>query len=80
MVKEIIDQGHDQEQFSKFLLAQRGGTGALDIDQWTFQELDRAVQEFQEKNKNPYIEDELEPRFYVKKRDDFNWVDLEEEA
>ena len=31
-------------------------------------------------NKNPYVENDTDPRFYVKKRDEFNWEDLEEEG
>jgi|TARA_B110000285_G_C14850809_1_gene479832 hypothetical protein len=31
-------------------------------------------------NKNPYTEESIEPRFYVKKRDDFNWEDLDEDV
>jgi hypothetical protein len=31
-------------------------------------------------NKNPYLEESVEERFYVKKRDDYNWQDLDEDA
>ena len=36
LVKEIIEQGYDQEQFSKFLLAQKVGCKVLNIDEWNF--------------------------------------------
>jgi hypothetical protein len=35
------------------------------------------VREFQDLNKNPYVESKEPDRFYVNKVDDTNWEDLE---
>lgn len=79
LVKEIIEQGFNQDQFTLFLQTWKASDqidNALNIDQWTFDELDEAVKVFQEHNQNPYMEHEPE-RFYVNKVDDSNWEDLE---
>lgn len=49
LVREIIDRGYDQEAFGTFLRQKKNsvsGVNALDVDQYTFEELDRHVQEF----------------------------------
>lgn len=42
---EIIDQGYDPEEFSQFLVSQKG-EDACDIDNWTMSELEEIVKMF----------------------------------
>ena len=72
MIKEIIDKGHDQGEFSEFMQKRRleldgnstDGTDvkALDIDQWTFEELEEAVVAFKEFD-NTNAKEEIDPNF-----------------
>ena len=80
LVKEILDLGFNQEAFSKFMQSRKESDqvdNALNIDQWTFEELDEAVKVFQDQNKNPYVETKEPVYFYVNKVDETNWEDLE---
>ena len=68
MIKEIIDKGHDQDEFTEFMRKRRleldGNSAenleekALDIDQWTFEELDEAVRAFKELD-NTNVKEEM---------------------
>ena len=49
---EIIDQGYDPENFSKFLSQEKGDIG-LDLNNWTFEELKESVSKFKSINHNP---------------------------
>ena len=49
---EIIDQGYDPENFSKFLSQEKGDIG-LDLNNWTFEELKETVSKFKSINHNP---------------------------
>ena len=48
---EIIDQGYDPENFSKFLSQEKGDIG-LDLNNWTFEELKESVSKFKSINHN----------------------------
>ena len=46
LTKEIINKGYDQLNFAEFLRQKKPslpGQSAVDIDGWTFDELDRVV-------------------------------------
>ena len=85
LVKEILEQGYDQNTFSSFMLKRRkaasytGSQGPLilNIDDWTFDELDKAVQDFHEEMRNPYIKESVEDRFIVKTNEEEQWEDLD---
>ncbi len=49
---EIIDQGYDPENFSKFLSQEKGEIG-LDLNNWTFEELKESVSKFKSINHKP---------------------------
>lgn len=71
LVREIIDRGYDQEEFGAFLREKKnslGGVNALDVDRYSFEELDRLVQEFQLIGAEPGDVGPVE---------DDNWEDLE---
>ena len=61
---------------------------ALDIDQWTFEELQGAVAAFKELYENPYNREQIDPRFMIQVneqlQEDFQvcedeaWEDLDE--
>lgn len=74
LVREIIDKGLDQEEFGTFLRKKKNsiqGVNALNVDLYSFDELDRHVQEFQLQDANPY-------QSPGKTSDgDDNWEDLE---
>ena len=48
---EIIDQGYDPEEFSKFITEEKGDIG-LDLNNWKFEDLKDFVNKFKSKNNN----------------------------
>ena len=69
MIKEIIDNGYDQNEFSIFMQNRwefiNGGNlrasvkfkEALDIDKWTFELLEKAVRDYQDLMKDPNMKE-----------------------
>ena len=78
MISEIIDEGYNQNDFSDFMQSRVGeldgtnpnnqeitGAKALDIDHWTFEDLEAAVTDFKD-SYNAGIKQEIDPRFVIK--------------